>query len=209
MPEYCQIQMAIKCTEQEYRSTWERFEKLLSTFGYDHKILLSELFQSSWPVDEEVGGDILLMPALIGSDQVGKIACAGLEVQIRTEPGTPFVEEGWVILNILFEAEQIRTASHSQYIAGVGRILWFLMEVTSRTFGGWGVYLTDEWQEGRTIYSLTSGSNDGAIWNFDLALIPFALVDRFSRMPQEFERTDLEAQVGFAQRERWLRLPWG
>lgn len=209
MPEYCQIETIVQCNQQTFPLALDQLSQFFSRLGYEHSELVSWISQITWPsADEERSVDILNLPKMIALNRLKPLPCAGLEVLIERGTNPIASDDGWLKPSILFDAAAIRDTSTGIYKPEVGNTLWSLFPQLAGMFRDGGIYLTDEWQEGRVLWAIAGIRQEVNPWAFDLALIPKALTHRFGLTPKIFQQTALNNWVGFARGDRWTRLPW-
>jgi len=209
MPEYCQVETIVQCNQQTFQLALEQLAKFLSQLGYEHTELIPWFSQITWPSsDEERDAHILLLPKMIVLSRLKPLPCAGLEILIQRGTNPISSDDGWLKLSILFDAEIVKDISTGIYKPEVGKTLWYLLQQLAGVFRDGGIYFTDEWQEGRVLWTVAGMRQEVNLWAFDLALVPKTLTSRFGVTPKVFQRIALDDWVGFARSDRWARLPW-
>ncbi len=210
MSEYTQIQTYARSDQHTFSSILRKYRIVLERLGCDDQQVIEWLSQLSWPTsDDDSFGDIYASPFILSPAAEKQITCAGLAVSLFMVSPVPILEETqpcWVGLNLLFEAEELRIDGLSTYQPEAGEILWHIMRELASSFREIGVYFTDEWQENRSWRAITEGR--GEAWAFDLAIFPRELSKHFSVLPAGFQGTLVAQDFGFAQANRWSRLPW-
>ncbi|MGB8347218.1 MAG: hypothetical protein WCD86_20190 [Ktedonobacteraceae bacterium] len=209
MPEYCQVETVVQCNQHTFQLALEQLSKFLSQLGYKHTELIPWISQITWSSsDEDRDAHILNLPKTIVLNRLEPLPCAGLEVLIQRDVNPISSNDGWLKPGILFDAETVRDISTGRYKPEVGKTLWYLFQQLAGVFREGGIYFTDEWQEGRVVWTVAGLRRELNLWAFDLALIPNTLAIRFGTTPEVMQRIDLGDWIGFARSDRWPRLPW-
>jgi hypothetical protein len=209
MPEYFQVEKIEQVNQQTFQLALDKLSKFFSQLGYEYAELIPWISQITWPsFDEDRSVYTLHLPKLIVLNKLEPLPCAGLEVLIERNTNPTSSEEGWLEFKILFDAETIEDVSTGIYRPEVGKPLWYLFQQLASVFIEGGIYFTDEWQEGRTPWTIADIKQEINLWAFDLALVPKALISRFGETPEIFQHIALDDWVGFARGDRWTRLPW-
>jgi hypothetical protein len=209
MTEYAQIQTYASCTPATFTNVLQRYRDALVTLGCDDIHALHWLEDIRWPQSEEDGmGDIYAAPVLLSPPGQTPVASAGIEVSLYVDLAVLTTEDlpAWVGFNILLETTQMRDTPLSPYRATEGRTLWRILLQLQSSFPEVGAYLTDEWQENQAWRALIEHQGDP--WIFELGIFPRRLAAQFAEVPSGFQGTVIDEGFGFAQSNRWERLPW-
>ncbi|HLZ59145.1 MAG TPA: hypothetical protein VKR06_19550 [Ktedonosporobacter sp.] len=209
MPEYVQIQTYATCTARTFPEVLQQYKEAIERAGCKDQNVLNWLAQIKWPTSDDDGfGDIYAAPFALTPAGVAGVECDGMEVSLYLNAAVPSLEQppSWVGFNLLFALETVKEHAIATYKAGVGGTLWLIMNELAGAFPEPGVYFTDEWQDNRSWRALTEHVGDP--WQFDLAIFPRALANRFEMIPAGFQGTVVEHGFSFAQVNRWEKLPW-
>jgi len=211
--EYAQIQTYATCSERTYAIVASHYRLVLEQLGCTDTQVLSWLDNVRWPISEEDGfGDIYAAPfTLTPAHEEGShttIECVGIEISLYIDAAVPSTQElpSWVGFNLLFDGNTLRESSTSPYLEKVGPLLWRIVQKLAGAFRELGAYLTDEWQENQPWRALAAQL--GNPWDFDLAVFPRTKARYFAEVPAGFKGTVMPQGFGFAQANRWQRLPW-
>jgi hypothetical protein len=209
MAEYIQIQTYAQADAETFPEIVRRYRVIIEKFGIDDARVLEWLQSLTWPVSEEEGfGDIYASSFVLSPHSQYPIRSTGMDVTLHTITPVQSMEDipPWVGFNLLFEEDDLRIGTSSVYKPSIGGILWRVMRELAPIFNEVGVYLTDEWQENRSWRAVAE--DEGEPWSFDLAIFPRELAEHFSSVPAGFQGTVIPQGFGFAQSNRWQRLPW-
>lgn len=218
MPEYTQVQTYVACDEHTFAAVISRFRQALAAVQCTSPEVLDWLVHLEWPSWEE--GYSIEYPTLLLQSQE-------TEVPARPYVLFPFAEGQerwavWVELGILFEAEFLRDSGFPfgppgtpivPYRLPAGHFIWRILEAFAAVFLENGVYFTDELQDGRVGSVLMKGKGNFWLYSafypqFDAAIIPVQLADRYGPLPELFEQIRLPGALGVVARDHFLALPW-
>lgn len=213
MSDYAQVQTYATCNERTYAMVVSHYRLVLEQLGCTDTQVLHWLDALQWPTSEEDGfGDIYAAPfTLIPAQEDARsetIVCAGIEVTLYVNAAIPSVGElpTWVGFNLLFETETLRVNATTPYSVEVGFLFWRIVQKQAGAFRELGAYFTDEWQENQAWRAITE--HVGNPWAFDLAIFPRSQAEYFAEVPAGFKGTVTPQGFGFAQTNRWQKLPW-
>jgi len=213
MSEHAQVQTYATCNERTYPLVVAHYQLVLEQLGCTNVHVLQWLDGLQWPKSDDDGpGDIYAAPFTLTPTHEdasnATIECAGIEVSLYLNAAIPSTEElpAWVGFNLLFDADTLRENSNAPYSANVGILMWRIIQTQAGAFRELGAYFTDEWQENQSWRALAAQL--GNPWDFDLAIFPRSQSEHFSEVPAGFEGTVTPQGFGFAQTNRWEKLPW-
>ena len=213
MLDYAQVQTYATCNERTYAMVASHYRLVLEQLGCTDTQVLQWLDALQWPSAEDDGlGDIYAAPFTLvpiqGEANTKSISCAGLEVSLYTDAAIPSIGAlpTWVGFNLLFETETLRTDATTPYSVEAGTLIWQIVQTQAGAFRELGAYFTDEWQENQVWRAITAHIGDP--WAFDLAIFPRSQAEYFSEVPAGFKGTVTPQGFGFAQVNRWQKLPW-
>jgi hypothetical protein len=209
MSEYAQIQTYASCTSATFPELLQRYRKVLIQSGCRDQQVLNWLEDIRWPQSEEDGlGDIYAAPVVLSPSGEKAISSAGIEVSLYVDLGVISMEDlpAWVGFNILLETVHLHDSPELPYRVADGRSIWQILLNLYATFPEVGAYFTDEWQENQAWRVIIEHQGDP--WVFELGVFPRALATQFAEVPAGFQGTVIDEGFGFAQTNRWERLPW-
>lgn len=206
MSGYVQIQWCGKVSSEKHLlDLLDTFKEFLCTLGFTQELLEQWIVKFSWNDLQEFG--------FAETYNTISVTFEGEHIHIAPnicgfagDSNTP-IGSNWIELNILFRSLEVSVSDTDwRYKASIGRLIWRLLCDFALVFKLDGVFLTDEAGNAEPWYVLMG--LEGDIWNFDLALIPLQLKERFSSVPPSHETYHLEQWIGIARSEAWVVLPW-
>ncbi len=211
MSDYAQVQTYATCNERTYSLVAAHYRLVLEQLGCSNVLVLQWLDSLRWPTSDEDGpGDVYAAPFMLTPIDISNqtIECAGIEVSLYDNAAIPSTAElpTWVGFNLLFDVDMLHPGSGAPYSEKTGTLLWHIVRKQAGAFRELGAYFTDEWQENQPWRALTAQL--GNPWDFDLAIFPRSQAEHFSEVPAGFEGTVTAQGFGFAQANRWQKLPW-
>ncbi len=205
MPEYSQLQIYLPCDEENFSSIVANYINMLGYLGYAQEVI-EQLMQISWPTENNGAVFTFLTPSTLTVENAGQIACAGVEILVFNQYKWIDKHENWLVLEILFEAEYIRSSANSKYTIELSHIIWCVLYTFHRFLPTSPVYLTDEMQDSEIWQSIQAGKE---ILSFDLAFIPHRLKEKdLQTISDNFLFVLLDEGIGLAKKERWNKPPW-
>jgi hypothetical protein len=206
MPAYTAIETYTRLSQCDAKASVQAFLRLLAQIGYRHASI------DVWPdqIDCSEPGYVFVNPAAPWQTLDGPPA-------LHVRPSVL----GWddiLEFHISFEAERLtqevigytdegyRTAVAWQYHRAIGVQLWHWMRKFSLTFPDFGVYPTLDGSGGVPGEALIAGNGD--LWQFDLALVPHDLAERFVVVPENYHRSILGYGIALARTNMWPEYPW-
>ncbi len=209
MTEYAQIQTYASCTPDTFPQVLQRYRDALIELGCVDENVLNWLEDMRWPQSEEDGlGDIYAAPVVLSPSGEKTITSAGIEVSLYVDLAVLSMEDlpVWIGFNILLETAHLHDSLELPYRVADGRSIWHILLKLYSAFPEVGVYFTDEWQENQVWRVIVEHQGDP--WIFELGVFPRALAAQFAEVPEGFQGTVIDEGFGFAQTNRWERLPW-
>ena len=205
-----QIQTYASCSQETFPAVLKRYRQVLQSVGCDDQNVLDWVSSISWPRnDDDPFGDIYAAPVLLSPPGAPALECAGIEISLYTQPAIPSLEDlpSWIGFNLLIDTEQLQEgASIEPYPLELGQSIWEILQVLAHEFKEVGTYFTDEWQENLAWRVIVEEAGDP--WIFYLGIFPRTLAEHFERIPSGYRGTLVDAGFGFAQLNRWQKIPW-
>lgn len=205
-----QIQTYASCSQETFPAVLQRYRQVLQLVGCDDHNVLDWFSAISWPThDDDPFGDIYAAPVLLSPPGAPALECSGIEISLYTQPAIPSLEElpSWIGFNLLIETEQLQEGDRIEpYSIEAGQSIWAILKGLAREFTEVGTYFTDEWQENQAWRVIVEEAGDP--WIFYLGIFPRTLAEHFERIPAGYRGTLVNAGFGFAQLNRWQKLPW-
>ncbi|GCF07157.1 hypothetical protein [Dictyobacter arantiisoli] len=205
-----QIQTYATCTQVTFPDILYRYREALIQLGCTNQQVLEWITEITWPTsDDDSFGDIYAAPVRLTPPDTAGLECVGIEISLYGEAAVPSLKDlpTWVGFNLLIDTEQLPPGSTEVlFSAQVGRTIWQILQVLARNFTEIGAYLTDEWQDNQTWRIIAESAGDP--WVFCLGVFPRQLASYFIEVPAGFKGTVVDAGFGFAEVNRWQKLPW-
>ena len=206
---HAQIQTYATCTSETLAERIQSFGEALDELGCRDPKVLSWVDAVSWPEDEDDSfGDVYAAPITLTPADADPLTIAGIEISIYTTSAAHSLEDipPWLGINLLLDDGDLRQSKIEPYAAGRGQSIWKTLRVLARHFPEIGAYFTEDWQDNQVWRAILEGS--ARPWIFEAGIFPRALADRFQEVPHGFQGTVTEEGFGFAQTNRWQKLPW-
>ena len=207
MPEYHQIQTTVACEPSRFPEMAERFARVLREIGCSSPALDTWIAALHWEGAELAEG--------VARPWIGfELAGAGLTAAPCVISGGPDIyprfSGTWVQFDLLFESASIEDNSRFpevRFEPGLAPALWTAVSAFADGFPDHGVFLTNEWSDGRPWEGMVEGDAE-KLWSFDLGLVPEAMAPLFAAVPETHWSRREDGRLAFADRRSWSAPPW-
>lgn len=121
-------------------------------------------------------------------------------------------ERSHISLELLFDADAVQIGSSFSstnplfYKDEAGKMFWYIMNALSEKMYHEGCYLTNPLSATQS-WKAVKGK-DSHFWWIELAIVPQNVYTRFLPVPANFVAERLDTIGIFAQKERWVQMPW-
>ena len=209
MPEYHQIETYVDFAVSLDESL-DRCKQVFATLGWTDPSIGRWLDAVSWDVAEDgivySGANGPHIQVVVGKQPLDvRLMLLGWTPQIIPRLDSPCIE-----LAILFDTATIQDLSawpEVRYKANVGLAVWQLMEQLSRQVMDYGVFFTDEAQDGKAWRELVQ--DDGREpWEFELAIVSQKFKARFLPVAGPYVAREMANQLWLGRLSSWDRMPW-
>ncbi len=137
-----------------------------------------------------------------------------LEIRLMLLGWTPKVvpqlSNHCIELDILLETEKIEDQSRFpqlRYRRPVQEFVWYIMEEASMLFSDYGVFFTDESQDGKPWEGILE-NDPGKAWHFELAIITPSYASRYQPIQRDYFAREHQGQLWLARKLAWSKPPW-
>lgn len=209
MPEYHQIEtyLDIRNTFEEAISNCASFFNELGWLNSDFRDWLSSV---SWDVAE----DFIVYSGTHGPTIENLVGDEMLKIRVIflgwTPKAIPSLRNNCLKLELLIETEEIEDQTswpQIKYLPKKSAFIWALMKKASNHFEDYGVFFTDEAQDGRPWKGIIE-NNETKKWQFDLAIVGDKYKALFIPSPPMFFTKFESNKVWLARRTVWEKPPW-
>jgi hypothetical protein len=120
------------------------------------------------------------------------------------------LENDLLRFDVIFETQNIDDESRNpeiRYTEDAQKIVWNLMEKASKFFPEYGVFFTDEAQDGVSMESILSNVSK-KLWQFECAIISNNIKERFALPNDDFFFKETENHLWLARKFVWDNPIW-
>jgi hypothetical protein len=201
MPELSNIQTFEKLNGTDYKPTLDKFELVLKRIGLWTDEVLKAFKEFEWKEDDGF--------VYSSITQIGHFKTKYSDVKVRpnvtvyTPALDPSFKDNWMNCDLLIEAEDLRSDEYFEKTYDLIETLTFEMQ---KEFRQTGTYFTDEAQEGQDFDGLRT-NDKSKLWQFDYALIPLTLKEKYSVTSGTHEVIEKEDFLVAFHKKRWTKKP--
>lgn len=204
MPSYFEITTYILAPKTKLPALLQCHQAALEQLGLLNEEVARWLASIDWSPDEDY----------LESAPYPTIELQGASTTLQVRPAAiwdydPPRMGGWYQFGLLFETEQVMDMTlypGLEFLPAPSSMIWRAMRIFAQAFPGVVIYFLHEAAELPMLYVLET--QQGNLWQFELALLPSFLVPRFEPIPDTYTCQEVTEGLAVAQRACWPVLPW-
>lgn len=204
MPEYHQIQTYLEFG-LDFGAAINQVKMFLDHLGWLDLALQTWIENCEWDVADEV----IVYSGALGREISANIVGETLSIHVILLGWTPKIipelTTNCLELDLLFLTEDIEddlALPKIRYYPGAAGSIWHLMQAMWNLFPSYGVFFTDEVQDGKPWQGILA-EDDTKLWQFDLAILGSRYQGLYHPPRPGYFATKMEDQLWLARRFAW------